>query len=295
VQPHRLGVGLIITLVALRVVIGMHFFREGVNKLREPRPFSGAFFANAKGPLATPFYNLVWDRDGLARLNLDSTITRWDQFEAQVEKHYGFDESQQERAEKIKEQYEAQLKEYLAAKSDDIREYRGNLARRSKYSRDPQRLEVPSLQAQNERIESEIRAKKPSLVNPIDAMWRGYARDLNAVATSQQRSGGSVSLPKPARRILDSDTIDAIIPWFDAVIGVLLVTGLLTGPAAVAGAAFLLSVAVSQWPTAPGAIASWPQVIEAIGLLVIAAAGAGRYAGFDAIIDAIRHRMRRPR
>jgi uncharacterized membrane protein YphA (DoxX/SURF4 family) len=116
---------------------------------------------------------------------------------------------------------------------------------------------------------------------------------MNAIATSQQRSAGSVRLAKPARRFYDSETIDSVIPWFDAVLGVLLIAGLFTGPAALVGAAFLFSVALSQWPTAPGAIPSWPQVIEGLGLLVLAASGAGRFAGFDSIIEALRARPRR--
>ncbi|MGE0756929.1 MAG: hypothetical protein AB7O38_07910 [Pirellulaceae bacterium] len=289
-QKNQFGLGLVVALVALRVLIGMHFFREGVNKLRDPKPFSGGFFANAKGPFATPFYNLVWDRDGLARLNFQGTLSQWDQFQAQVEQHYGFDDAQRQRAKQIREGYEDQYKEYLAAKADDIREYRGNLKRRDEYARDQQRLEVASLRAQNDRIEEEIRGKKPGLVGPIDNMWRGLSRDLNAIATSEQRAAGTVMLPKPARRALDSDTIDAIIPWFDAVLGVLLVMGLLTGPAAIIGALFLFSVAISQWPVTPGAIATWPQVIEGVALLVVAAAGAGRYAGFDSVVDALRNR-----
>jgi uncharacterized membrane protein YphA (DoxX/SURF4 family) len=292
VYKNTPGLLLVVSLVALRVVIGMHFFREGLNKIREPRSFSAAFFENAQGPFAPSYHSLVWDRDGLARLNRDATLRQWDQFLAQVERHYGFDEEQKARAEKAKTRHQSALRDYFAEKSDDIREYRGNLDRRNEYARDRQRQETASLRAQLDRIEAEIRAKRPSLVGPIDAMWRAYARDLNALASREQRARGSLALAKPGRRVLDTESLDAVIPWFDLTIGVLLISGLLTGPASLAGAAFLFSVAASQWPWAPQAIPSWYQAIEGLALLVVAAAGAGRYAGFDALLASIFSRPR---
>jgi uncharacterized membrane protein YphA (DoxX/SURF4 family) len=159
--------------------------------------------------------------------------------------------------------------------------------------RDPQYLDTPSLRRQIDRIEGEIRSKKPTLLAPVDALWRGIARELNGVATAEQRKSGSLRLEKPGRRFLDSERIDLIIPWFDAVVGALLIMGLFTRPAACLGAAFLLSVATSQWPLSPTAVPTWPQVIEALGLLVVAAAGAGRYAGFDALVHALFARRRK--
>lgn len=285
-QKNQFGFFLIATLVALRVGIGMHFFREGVNKVRDPKPFSAAFFASAEGPLAISFQNLAWDRDGLTRLNIDSTLQAWDQFRARVERHYGFDANQNKQAADILQRYERQLRDYLAEKADDIREYRGNVQRRDEYLQDPQRMETPSLRKQVERIENDVRNMRAPLVRPIDALWEGYARDLNALAKSDQRGGAPVQLTKLGRRLLDSETIDKVIPWFDMTIGALLIMGLGTRIAAMAGAAFLFSVLISQWPTASGSIPTWPQFIEALGLLVLAAAGAGRYAGFDVLFCA---------
>ena len=52
----------------LRIGIGVHFLAEGVTKLENPKPFSAGFFGNAKGPLASLYKNMVWDADGLYRL-----------------------------------------------------------------------------------------------------------------------------------------------------------------------------------------------------------------------------------
>jgi uncharacterized membrane protein YphA (DoxX/SURF4 family) len=159
--------------------------------------------------------------------------------------------------------------------------------RRDEYRADPAHVDAPSLRAHIDKIESEIRAKRGPLLGKIDILWQGYAHDLNALCTREQGVRGAVGLGKPARRMLDTETIDKVIPWFDMAIGALLIAGLFTRPAAVVGALFLFSVAASQWPTSPGVVATWPQWIEAIGLLVLAAAGAGDYAGFDAFLSAV--------
>jgi hypothetical protein len=266
----------------------MHFFREGLDKLRNPKPFSAGFFGNAKGPFTDAFVNRVWDRDGLNRLDRTATEKAWEHFRVQVETHFGFDAKQKQAAEKVQKRTEEQLKEHFEANADDIDEYLKNVARRDRYRADRQRMETPSLRDQVDKIEGEIRAKRTKLLAPIDLMWQGYARDLNSIATNEQRSSrGLLELSKPGRRFLDSEGIDSMIPWFDATIGVLLIIGLATRPAALIAAAFLFSVIASQWPTASGSIATWPQFIEALGLLVVAAAGAGRFAGVDGICYAV--------
>lgn len=275
-----------LSLVALRVGIGMHFFREGLNKLRDPKPFSAGFFGNAKGPAADFYHAQIWDRDGLARLDRDAAIGAWDQYRARVASHYGFDEQQQKLAQEAQRRAEAQLNDHFDTNASDIDEYRKNVTRREAYREDRQRNEVPSLRDQVDKIDSEIRSKRTKLIPPIDLIWDGYQRDLNAIATPEQRSQGTLELTKPARRTLDSEGVDRFIPWFDATIGVLLIIGLATRPAALVAAAFLISVIVSQWPTASGAMATWPQFIEALGLLVVAAIGAGQFAGVDGILAA---------
>lgn len=285
------GWTVILTLIALRVGIGMHFFREGLNKVRDPKPFSAGFFGNAKGPLADQFHRLVWDRDGLARLDYKKTITDWEQYRAQVERHFGFNDTQKKQADRFHKRSEDQLREHFDTHGSEIDEYFKNLARRDRYKADRQRMEVPSLREQVEKIESELRTTRTKLVAPIDLMWAGFTRDMNSIASLEQRKAGLMSLDRPGRRVLDSETIDQFIPWFDMTIGALLIIGFATRFAAVIGGAFLCSVIVSQWPTSPGTIATWPQFIELLGLLVVAATGAGRFAGVDGILGM----LRRPR
>jgi uncharacterized membrane protein YphA (DoxX/SURF4 family) len=119
-------------------------------------------------------------------------------------------------------------------------------------------------------------------VPPVDRLWQDFENDMNAIATPEQwQRHGRLAVTKPGRAPLDSETLDRIVPWFDLTIGGLLVMGLFTRLAALAGAAFLVSVCLSQWPLAPGAAPIYYQAVEALSLLVLAAVGAGRYLGVD--------------
>ena len=110
-------------IVLLRVGIGVHFLSEGWAKLENPKPFSGGFFGNAKGPLAPLYKNMVWDADGRYRLDLDTTLAEWDAYRTRLVNHYGFDEKQQKAAADTLKRYEARLKQFLASKSEVIDEY----------------------------------------------------------------------------------------------------------------------------------------------------------------------------
>ncbi len=67
-------------------------------------------------------------------------------------------------------------------------------------------------------------------------------------------------------------------------VGVLLIIGLFTRVAALAGAGFLFSIILTQWPGAPGALPVYYQTIEMLGMLVLAAMAAGQFAGLDYVL-----------
>jgi len=267
-------------IVLLRVGIGVHFLAEGWSKLENPKPFSAGFFGNAKGPLA-PFYKgLVWDADGLFRLDAETTVEEWNDYRDRVAAHYGFDEKQEETATDTVKRYEGRLKAFLGSKSDEIDEYEKWLARRDANAQDRSR-ELKSLQAHDARIAGETRKLQAELIPTVDRLWKDIEADLNAIATDEQyRQHGRLAIGKPGRRFGDSETMDRVVPWFDVVIGACLILGFLTRPAAIAGALFLISVCASQ--VGPGGIPIYNQAVEALALLALAAIGAGRFFGIDA-------------
>jgi len=269
------------TIVLLRIGIGVHFLSEGWQKIETPKPFSAGFFANAKGPFAPAYKNMVWDADGLYRLDVGGTVEAWKAYGEQIAGHYGFDDKQQKAAAEIVKRYESRLKGFVGGKSEEIEEYQHFLERRDKNAADPAR-QLASLQKHDARIAGEMAKLRGELVPPIDQLWKGLEDDLNGLATEEQwAAAGRLAIAKPGRSFGDSEMADRVVPWFDAAIGVCLILGLLTRPAAILGAIFLASICAAQWPLAPGAAPIYNQAVELLALLVLAAVGAGRFLGLD--------------
>src|SRR5437763_2310597 len=154
-------------IVLLRIGIGVHFLAEGWTKLENPRPFSGGFFSNAKGPLAPLYKNMVWDADGLYRLDVEATLADWDAYRNRIVNHYGFDEKQQKAAADTVKRYEGRLKQFVGSKSETIDEYRKWIDRRDANAKDKSR-QLASLQTHDARIAGEIRKLYAELIPPID-------------------------------------------------------------------------------------------------------------------------------
>jgi uncharacterized membrane protein YphA (DoxX/SURF4 family) len=141
---------------------------------------------------------------------------------------------------------------------------------------------------------TEIRA---SLVGPIKALERDLVDAADKLLRPRQRAQGPVRMP--ATRI---NQIDALTMWALAVIGVLLIAGLCSRMAAVAGAALLFSfyLAMPPWPgvpPAPGPEHSlWvnKNLIEVIALLALASVPSGRWFGLDALAGRIPLKWRKP-
>ncbi len=157
-----------VTLVALRLGIGWHFFREGTDKIQDPSWTAAHFFTGSKGPLHPLFEKLVWDVDGKARLNyartaggwptidLQPTVSAWDQYRARVVDHYGFDDKQQKQAETCLRRWEEQLTWYFDTNRDKILEYFHGLDREAANRADAARQQVAALRGQSDTIEAEL-------------------------------------------------------------------------------------------------------------------------------------------
>ncbi len=296
---YRLGIVAVITLVALRLAIGWHFFQEGSSKLQDPSWTAAHFFTGSKGPLKPLYESMLWDGDGRARLNyaktesgwptidLSRTTEVWDQYRVKVADHYGFDDAQQKAAEDCYKKWVRQLDWYFNDNRDKILEYFHGLDRRAANRQDDARQQVESLRGQADKTEAELVAMRTPWLAQVGKLWAGYDADLNAIATAEQKKRGPVQLSKPAVGWLDTNTIDRIVPWFDTIVGALLIFGLFTRIAALAGAGFLFSIVLTQWPGSPGALPVYYQVIEMLSMLVLAAVAAGQFAGLDFILYSI--------
>lgn len=296
-SPYRLGTWSVVAIIALRLAIGWHFFKEGSAKIQDPKPFSAAFFGSAKGPLAPFFHQLVWDADGNSRLDPEATEVVWTQYRDRAKNHYGFDADQIEKSEKIIKTRVEQLNSYLGANGEAITEYRWWLARRNQNQSAPERSEyrnVAVLKGQADKLETKLKADRAPWFAEVDKLSKDFERDIQNLATKEQAAKGIVRVEKPGRKWLDSESIDRVIPYFDFSVGCLLILGLFTRLASLTAAAFLASVVLSQFPGSTGAAPSYYQAVEMFALIFLAVVGAGQFGGLDVILSAFRSNSSRP-
>lgn len=293
------------SLVLLRLAIGIHFFQEGGGKLADPKPFSGGFFGSAKGPLAPAFKGMIWDPDGRMRLGLpaennpsfaghvfkadpNATLNHWESYRNRISSHYGFDEKQNKAAEKVTKSIASRYQGFLRTKNDDIEEYYHQLIRRDAYAQMPER-NLESLKAHDARNQGDWMKLRSPILATIDGMWKDLERQLNEIATQEQREArGWLPIGRVGEQPVNADTVDKIIPYFDLVIGICLIVGLFTRTAAVLGGLFLLSVCMSQWPGYPGSAPIYYQSVEMLALFALAANGAGKWMSIDSLFGCCR-------
>lgn len=238
------------------------------------------------------YRNMVWDADGTWRLDGKSTTAYWADYQKRIGSHFGFDEKQNKAAETIVKDYSKRLSWFLGSKREDISEYMKQLDRRDANRDNPQR-QLTSLQAHDARIDADRNSLKMPMLATIDKMWVDLENDLNALANDKQwQRHGRLKIGKIGRRFGDSEFADAVVPYFDLMIGLMLIIGLFTRAAAIGGALFLASVCASQWPGYGGAPIYY-QFVEMLALLTLAAIGAGQFYGLDFVISGLRQMTRK--
>lgn len=281
-SPRLLGQIAIVMLVILRITIGYHFLSEGTDKYRAGNWTATPFFANAKGPLAGQFRQLVWDHDGAVRLDQDQTMIVWATYRDRIIKHYGFDKKQ---ANTAQDQYAKAVEQYqyvVADNANEIEEFQLGLGRIDQLDNDPVRNGVESLAGQRETVRRELSQKIGPALSQIDKIWENYETAQNRIATDEQlQQHAAYELVRPRSVLMDTSVIDKLVPYFDMAVGWMLILGLFTPLAALACAGFLGSVFLSQFPPTTGPGSSNYQLIEGLACLVLAATGAGRFAGLD--------------
>jgi uncharacterized membrane protein YphA (DoxX/SURF4 family) len=290
--PRVLGVTGILMLVLLRVCVGWHFYVEGVDKSTRTGWDPTPFFANARGPFADYFQEVVWDWDGAVRQDVERNKQVLARFRDVAGNHFRFNENQQQRAQQAYADAIAQIEWELQENAEELEEYRLGRERIKDLARDPMRDGVASLGGQRATIRKEWKALAAPVFVQIDKAWTLYEKAINDIATEdQRRAAGTLSLVKPRTQAVDTSILGDIIPYFDLAIGICLLFGFLTPVAALAAAGFLGSVFLSQYPPAPGPGSTYYQLIEAMACLVLAGTGAGRFAGLDFVFHAIVRRV----
>lgn len=351
----------ILSLLLLRLCIGLHFFAEGSDKLRSGNFDATGFLGSASGPAAPWFRALLDDPDGqqlfgvVQRESGDAspswdveptlTVALWRDFADRCDQHYRFGdpELQQElidrraewaaqitaarsradrsvdtrELERKRTQAEADLKrlraqkelagslveshaaEFLAWQNSNrtaLISHFSTAGRENGFDKDGElagtiAVEVASLREQTAKIASDRKAEAGKWKSEVRAIWDSLELALNDLAVDRQRSLPPVSLHRPfAQATSPIQWINRIIPWFDLVVGSLLVVGLFPRWAALAGALFLASVILTQPPWLPGSPPTWYQAVEMFALLMLSTGVGSLIPGLGWLVPKLRSR-----
>ena len=202
-------------------------------------------------------------------------------------------ESQPKQAELILENHKQQLVDFLSYNEVELISHFATADRLQGFQRDGQNRDqvavyVDSLRGQVDTIRSDRVKKLRGWTSEVTSIWDSFESQINALAVQEQtvdEQGKKRSKLLVHRPFDDNNAkskwIDKIIPWFDTIVGVLLIIGLFTRFASIAAALFLVSVILTQPPWIPGTEPTYFYIIEMFALLVIFATCAGRMGGLD--------------
>lgn len=281
----------LIALAFLRIVIGLHFFLEGVSHLRDPEWSSVGFRKAAVGPLAAGYRGLLpqtgdWSGTlGAAdRRSADEAIaaweasvaTAWERRLAARLKTAPLAGESLERAQSALEAARKELAEWVAGVRENLVEYRLEVFRLADSEASPAAREVP--------FERDRVAKKRRELAGDAAGWMAAAEAIGGRLEAAWDAG----LPPADRERVAAATpptalwkADRFVSWSLTTIGACLVLGLFVKFNAIGGALFLASVVASQPFWVPGAQETYAQWVEMAALLALAALPTGGWSGLD--------------
>lgn len=266
-------------LVVLRCVTGWHFFMEGSKKVQTGDFSSAGFLRNAKGPLADNFRGMVFDLYGTERLDKGLIKGRADGYRGWAIDKFGEEPAGQ--FHKAWERYCNRIDYYFDENAEDIEKYFNELKVYEEKRQDQRYRGVAHYEDRLADKDKELFKSLNKWTNDIAKFEADYIDDLNTIGQSVTQSEARVKQVNP-----NQGPVDLIVTWVLFICGILLILGLFTRLAALGVAGFLLQVMLAQWPFAHGADLTYVyyQSVEFVALLLIAAIGAGRFAGLDYIL-----------
>jgi uncharacterized membrane protein YphA (DoxX/SURF4 family) len=304
----------VVLLVALRLALGWHFLYEGMWKITHPKEFAAeaeGFLTGARGPLAGIFYAMVPDIDGRARLagvlkkDVETTVfdaggkakkvkvqrveneARTRRWQALRDRLVALDGDLNDAAEKVFQEQLAAAEMYLAENWEQIQAHFAALDRF-----EAERKTSPRTAFQSKRNWDEMRKLRGEAkvwLAALDEREEAYKTAL--VRLAGESSPAPFALGWNPFAWPRMEQICFALRWGLTAIGLCLVLGLVTRPAALAGGLFMLAVVMSQ-PSFPGVVpADPPQLghallinkdfIEMLALWLLASTAVGRWGGLD--------------
>ncbi|MBI1903824.1 MAG: hypothetical protein HYS13_22195 [Planctomycetia bacterium] len=290
----------VFVLVLLRVAIGWHFFYEGKWKYKNPdraREAATAYLSQSRGPLAERYRALVPDFYGEERLSPAAMIARWQIYVKRAESHFGFDEQQRVTADGYLKLREAALNNLVQPTDPDTKKpqldreiayYLAELKKWREEEKDPAAAEIPFESKRHWERLLELKSKIKPWLDEIDALDASLKKSVQNIATAEQRAkAGPLADDEPFLSTLETGTT-----WTLLIAGFCLIVGLLSRPAALAGAVWMLTAVVLPQlampstfplppPTAGHNLLVTKEMIEMLALVLLAAVPSGRWGGLD--------------
>jgi hypothetical protein len=278
-------------LIVLRLNIGWHFFSEGSNHATDPHWSSEPVLRNATGPLAPTYKSYLPDFHGMdAWLHsqraekpgdavkgwLDEIQTDLDQRRQQFAMHYGLDEAQQKKASQITASYQGKVRSWGGGLHDDLINHVHQWQRKEKAKAAPDTADVPFRKQRVAESQATLTGETAGWKRELQDLEGEYENALGEILTAEQRE--QPPLPPVPTSIA---RIDRLMTYGILGIGVLLLLGLFTRTACLAGAAFLFSVVLTQPFWVSDAQPTFNQFVEMFALLALATTEVGRWAGLD--------------
>ncbi|MFM8953602.1 MAG: hypothetical protein ACKOOF_11165 [Planctomycetaceae bacterium] len=279
-------------LAFLRIVVGLHFFLEGISHLRDPDWSSAGFRKAAVGPLGD------WYRSSLPQTgdwtgtlgsrgpeDAATAATRWHEsvvqgWRALLTRRAALvplSTDARAAAETALAAAQAELAAYVGTIADDLLDYRLQVQRLTGMQEKPGAAAIP--------FERERVAKKRS---ELAGRAAGWMKDAEAIGTKLvadwDRQLGSDDDRRRAAAAVEPTPLwkaDRFVSWSLVTIGACLVLGILVSFNAMGGAMFLASVIASQPFWVAGAQSTYDQWVELAALLAIAALPIGGWSGLE--------------
>jgi uncharacterized membrane protein YphA (DoxX/SURF4 family) len=291
VLPMRSTLLVVAALALLRIVVGLHFFLEGLSHLRDPEWSSAGFRKVAVGPLAD------WYRGSLPQTGAwsgtlgavdgrsvedaaaawqKSVVAAWRGLLASRMQRLPLDAAGRDDANAKLDAAERELSNYVAGLTDDLVDYRLQEARLAAMAKRPEARQIP--------FERDRVAKKRKELAALSAGWQADAAAIEeklvaewdaALSAADRLAVASAAGPSALWKA------DRFVSWSLLTIGACLVLGVLVKFNAMGGVFFLASVIASQPFWVAGAQPTYDQWVEVAALLVIAAMPTGGWSGLD--------------
>lgn len=283
-------------LALLRIVVGMHFFLEGLAHLRDPEWSSVGFRRAAVGPLAewyrselpqTGDWNGTLGRsDGrdLAEAAEDwkrSVREGWENALAARETLVPLAPGQRDAARDALATASESLDDLVASWGEDLADYRLQTGRLRAAEGLPSASQIPYARDRVAKQRRELAGRQAGWMREADAVGAKLTADWNAALPREQAA--RIAALTPPSRLWQADRF---VAWSLVTIGACLVVGLLVKFNAMGGVFFLASVVAAQPFWVAGAIPTYDQWVEIASLLVIACMPVGGWSGLDYFLHA---------